>query len=237
MNIEIYALAHQEEKMIGYFMRHYSQYGIVHLFEGHSTDRTVEIAKSMGAVIIPFNTNNEIREDLFTDMKNNCWKQSKADWVIIVDIDEFVYHPNFKEYLSTLDDTVIVPQSYDMFSDDFPTTTGQIYEDVTMGVKYNYKTNCKSCIFKPQQITDINYKPGAHIADPQGNIKTNYDSEIIYMHMHNLGIDHVVTKNAYYSKRRSLINKKMGWGYHVDASANDVVKIFDTWKPSLIKVL
>jgi hypothetical protein len=148
MNIEIYALCHQEAKMIPYFMRHYNQYGKVFLFEGHSTDGSKELAESLGATIIPIDTGNEIRDDIFTDLKNNYWKNSKADWVIMCDMDEFVYHPNFIEYLKTLECTIVYPLWYEMFSDVFPTTQGQIYEEINMGAI----TASKYCLFKPTEI-------------------------------------------------------------------------------------
>jgi len=238
MNIEIYALCHQEAKMIPYFMRHYNQYGKVFLFEGHSTDGSKELAESLGATIIPIDTGNEIRDDIFTDLKNNYWKNSKADWVIMCDVDEFVYHPNFIEYLKTLESTVILPKWYEMFSDVFPTTQGQIYEEANMGFYFDPKiyTNSKACLFKPLELTEINYEPGCHVAHPTGNVKIGNESEIICMHMRHLSLDYVMDRNAYFSKRRSAINKEKGWGSHLESPREGVQSWFDIHKPNLVKV-
>ena len=238
MNIEIYALCHQEAPMIPYFMRHYNQYGKVFLFEGHSTDGSAELAESLGATIIPVDTGNEIRDDIFTDLKNNYWKTSKADWVIMCDIDEFIYHPNFKEYLKTLDCTIVGPLWYEMFSDEFPTTGGQIYEEINMGFYFdpNIYDNTKFCLFKPQELTEMNYDPGCHSAHPVGNVKINDRSEVICMHMRHLSLDYVMSRNAYFSKRRSLINRKNGWGSHLESSREGVQSWFDSHKSQLVKV-
>lgn len=236
MNIEIYALCHQEAPMIPYFMRHYKQYGQVFLFEGHSTDGSATLARSLGAIVISIDTGNEIRDDLFTDIKNNCWKDSWADWVIICDTDEFIYHSHFVEYLKTLQDTVIAPVSYEMFSDQFPTMQGQIYDEINMGIRHPIGSNCKMCLFRPREVKNINYEPGSHQAYPEGNIKINLNSEIISMHMRHLSVEYVVQRNLYYRQRRSSINKRNGWGFHVEATRAEVQQWFDVHKPNLVKV-
>jgi len=239
MNIEIYALCHQEASMIPYFMRHYNQYGKIFLFESGSTDGSAELAQSLGATIVPFDTGNQIRDDLYLEMKNNCWKQSKADWIIICDMDEFVYHPNFKEYLKTIEGTIIQPRHYEMFSDVFPTTQGQIYEEVTMGATSDKErnTSAKLCLFKPQEITEMNYEPGAHFAHPTGNVMINDKNEVISMHMRHLNIDYIMKRNAYFVSRLSAINNEKGWGAHYRVSRENVQNWYDIHKPYLVKVI
>jgi len=233
MNIEIYSLCHQEAKIIPYFMRHYTQYGKVFLFEGHSTDDSARLAESLGATIIPFDTSNEVRDDMFVDMKNNCWRQSKADWVIVCDMDEFLYHPNFVYYLSTLQETIVAPHTFEMISDVFPTTKGQIYEEV----QYGFETRSKFFIFKPLDLHSMNYGAGCHDAQPEGNVRINRTSDIICMHMRHLSIDHVVNRNAYLYSRLSEVNKKMGWGWHIGLPRERVEAYFNENRPKLMKVL
>jgi len=233
MNIEIYALCHQEAKMIPYFMRHYNQYGKVFLYEGHSTDGSAELAESLGATIIPFNTDNQVRDDMFMDMKNNCWKESQADWVIICDMDEFVYHKNMINYLNTIRGTIIAPNTYEMISDTFPVTEGQIYDEI----KFGFLTRKKFFMFKPLDISEMNYGAGSHDAQPEGNVRINGKSDIICMHMRHLSIDHVVNRNAYLYSRMSEINKQMGWGWHTSIPRKGVEEYFNENRSQLIKVL
>lgn len=237
MNVEIYALCNQEAMILPYFMRHYNQYGQVFLFASHSEDGSEELAKSLGAIIVPMDTNNEVNDEIFTDVKNNCWKASKADWVIICDTDEFIYHPHFIAYLETVQDTIIVPKNYEMFSDVFPTTQGQIYEEVNMGFAYKDDPNRKMFLFKPQEIVSMNYAPGCHSADPIGNVSIHYESKIISMHMKHLSVDYVVKRNAYLSSRMSAVNRARGWGFHVHLPPSSVQEYFDKNKPNLVKVL
>lgn len=237
MTIEIYALCHNEALMLPYFMRHYNQYGQVHLYEGHSTDGSAELARSLGANIVPYDTGDECRDDLFINMKNFCWTNSQADWVMIVDIDEFIYHPYLIDYLEKSKDTIIAPQNYNMFSDTFPTTEGQIYEEVQWGSECVIPTSSKMSLFRPREITNIYYEPGAHVAHPEGNVKINYNSEVIQLHMKWLSVDYIIKRNAYYRSRMSEQNIKYGWGYHVNDGYKEVKAYFDEMKPQLIKVI
>lgn len=237
MNIEIYSLCHQEAKIIPYYMRHYKQYGKVFLYEGHSTDDSAELAESLGATIIPLDTGNQVRDDIFVDMKNNCWKQSKADWVIVCDMDEFVYHPNFVAYLKTIDDntkhTIIAPRTYEMISDFFPKKDGQIYDEV----KFGFEIRPKFFLFKPLELIEMTYGAGCHDAQPQGNIYIIHTSEIICMHMRHLSIDHVVNRNAYLYSRLSDENIKMGWGWHIGLPRERVEAFFNDNRVNLVKVV
>jgi len=238
MNIEIYSLCHQEAKIIPYYMRHYNQYGKVFLYEGHSTDGSAELAESLGATIIPLDTENQVRDDIFTDVKNNCWKDSKADWVIVCDMDEFVYHPDLENYLKTIDylekpTTIIVPTTFEMIADFFPTTEGQIYDEV----KFGFQIRSKFFMFKPKSLYKMNYGAGSHDAQPEGSVYINRDSEVKCMHFRHLSIDHVVERNAYLYSRLSDENKRMGWGWHVGLSREKVEAYFNENRHKLISVI
>ncbi|MGD0341564.1 MAG: glycosyltransferase family 2 protein [Bacteroidales bacterium] len=233
MKVDIFSLCHQEVKLLPYYMRHYSQYGQVYLYEGHSTDGTAELAKSLGAIIVPFDTGNEVRDDLFQNMKNNCWKNSDADWAIVCDMDEFIYHPDFLKYLETVQGTIIMPRTYEMMSDTFPTTTGQIYDEV----KYGFEGSRKMFLFKPHELRGINYGAGAHAALPEGNVIINRDSEIICMHMRHLSIDYVVERNAYLSKRLSAINRQNRWGWHTELPRKAIEDFYAQYRSTLKKII
>lgn len=233
MKIEVYANVNNEERMIPYFMRHYTQFAHVILLENNSTDRTVEIAKSMGAEVWVYDMPDELNDQIFIDIKNQCWKKSDADWIMIVDADEFIYHPNIVKILETTNSTVFLPHMFNMFSEYFPTTTGQIYEEVTGGVDGGSKMN----IFKRSEITDINYTVGCHSANPQGNVKLNVNSEIITLHMRNLSFEYVIERNARMSRRMSALNRQMKWGWHVDISPEEIKKHMVEEMCRLIKVV
>lgn len=233
MKIETFCLCNNEERLITYFMRHYSQFSDVILLESNSTDRTVEIASALGAEVWTYDVPDEINDQWFMDIKNSCWKESTADWVMVVDADEFIYHPNIVRILEETDATVFFPRLWNMFADVFPTTEGQIYEEVTGGREGGGKMN----IFRPSDIQEINYAIGCHSAKPKGNVKINTTSEIMTLHMRHLSKEYVIERNARASKRRSELNKQMGWGYHVDFPPEKVIEYIDNEMTALIKVV
>ena len=240
MKIEIHSLLHNEAHILPYFMMHYSQYGNVTFYESDSTDGSPDIARILGAKVIPLNTDNVVNELVFLEMKNNCWKDSKADWVIIVDTDEFVYHPDFLNILKTTKYNALYPKEWRMFTKTFPKTHGQIYEEVNMGIPGEPGYN-KLNIFKPADIKEMNYDAGCHYCKPEGNINLAPETDIITMHFHDLGIEYRIKRNAYLASRLSEVNKARGWGSHVlwsrekiEAYYNDAFKkavnVLDTFK-------
>jgi len=216
-----------------YFLRHYCQFADIILLESCSTDRTVQLVQEVGGEVWHYDHPDEINDQLFLDIKNNCWKESTADWVIIVDADEYVYHPNLVKMLGETDATIFLPRLFNMFTDTFPTTSGQIYEEVTGGREGGAKMN----LFRPSEIKEINYAIGCHNAHPTGNVNLSINSEIMTLHMRHLGSDYVIDRNAKGARRLSDLNKNMGWGYHVNASPDEVRKYMSDEMTGLIKVI
>ena len=236
MKIETYCLAHQEAKIMPYFMKHYTKFSKVILMEGHSTDKTVEIATDWGAEIRNVDSENTINDQLWLDIKNNCWKDSKADWVIVCDADEFVYHPDLMEYLKMSSEVLYMPRLFNMMSDHYPTTEGQIYDEIQYGKEGGAKMN----LFKPSALREINYAIGCHHANPMsyaGAITPCVNSEILTLHMRHLGRKETIEKNRYLYSRLSEVNKKFGWGYHLGASQEEYNRWFNNEMTATIKVI
>lgn len=231
VTIETFAVCYNEEKILPYFLRHYLQYGTVTLFDNQSTDNSVEIAKQQGVTIFEFGSDNEFREDILTNLRNTCWKDSRADWVMVVDVDEFIYHPNLVTRLENIKGTVILPRMFNMFSDTFPTTNGQIYDEVKWGIEFNAKMS----LFRPSEIKEMNYEHGCHFAHPEGNFDLNFTSDIIELHYKNLSPQYVYDRNLFLNKRRSGIDKLNNLNWHLDTSAEKIDFEFIVAKTKLIK--
>jgi hypothetical protein len=233
MNIEVYAVCHNEEVILPYFIRHYSQFANITIFDNQSTDGSLDIIKQHNIKLCSFDTQGEFREDVLMDIRNNCWKESKADWVIITDIDEFVYHKNLISVLSGLNATVVFPRMFNMFSFIMPTTQGQLYDEVNMGVEFRGKM----CMFKPGDITSMNYEAGNHVAHPEGNYIIDVQSGIINMHFKNLCQQYVINRNAYLFSRQSEVNRTHGWNWHIAETAIETYTAFNNVKTQLFKVV
>jgi glycosyltransferase involved in cell wall biosynthesis len=215
MKIETHCLLHNEAPMIPYFVMHYSQYGEIFFYESDSTDGSPQIAKALGANVINLPTGDEVNELIFLWMKNNCWKNSKADWVFITDTDEFIYHPYLKEVLKrAVSYTMFYPKEYRMISREFPTTNGQIYDEVKLGWPGEPGYN-KLNIFRPSEIKEMNYNAGCHSCAPVGNISIFPETDIRTLHFHDVGLEYRIKRNKYLASRISQVNKDRGWGVHV----------------------
>lgn len=113
-----------------------------------------------------------------------------------------------------------------MYSRNFPTTSGQIYEEVRMGVE-QVSPKAKMNIFRPIAIKDMEYYPGCHEAFPQGKVRINAESGIKTLHMRNLSKDFIIDRNLRARKRNSEINRANGWGVHVDWPKEEWIRRYE----------
>ena len=91
--VTVYTITYNEEVMIEFFINHYRKIFPnceINVYDNYSTDLTVDIAKKYGCNVIPYDTNNELSDETYLQIKNNEWKNSKTDWVIVCDCDEFI---------------------------------------------------------------------------------------------------------------------------------------------------
>jgi len=235
MKIEVYIMARNESRMIPYLMRHYSQFANVILLEGNSSDNTIELASSLGAEVRSYDMPDELSDQTHIDIKNECWKGSEADWIFMVDADEFIYHPDLVNILSQTDATIIQPSFHNMFSDKFPTIEGQIYDEVQYGTEDGGIWKSKPIIFKPSEIQSMNWHPGSHFASPVGNVKYSYYSGIKILHMRFLSKEYVLEHYNSQAYRMAEKNKENGWAVQYYWDEKEIDKIFSETK--LIKVV
>lgn len=246
MKIEVHTLAHQQIELVPYVMRHYEGWADVIAYAGYSTDGTEQLLEKLGAKIVFLDTHNEANDQIFIDMKNNCWKGSKADWVIVTDFDEFVHHRvSVSKHLESSKCTLIRPLQYEMYSDFFPTEDKQITELIKTGAGGSPKFNT----FRPSEIKEMNFSAGCHAANPEGNvIVEDYfqgvpnpmpitNDAMLMLHYRNLSKDYVYHRNEYTAQRLSAINKKNGWGTFVYCTRKEVSDYYDEIMKSVTKFL
>lgn len=201
MRVHVYAPIFNEEKILPYFLRHYCTFAQqLVFFDNGSTDRSREIiATTPNAVLKNLDTNNKMEEWALRDLRNHAWKESRgnADFVFVVDADEFIWHPNLVAYLEELKRTgVTLCQclGYEMASRTFPTTTGQIYDEIKHGIPRRYM--CKLAVFDPNALQEIDYEPGSHAADPVGKVVMEPNRQLLLLHYNMLGMDYMLPRYA-----------------------------------------
>lgn len=236
--VTIYTITYNEEVMIEYFIQHYRKNFPdceINIFDNYSTDNTVKIAKNYGCIIHYYDTGNELSDTEYLNIKNNCWKESKTDWVIICDCDELIE--------ITQDDlgdeinngtSLFKFEGYTMMS--FEKTINLNLID--MG--YRDLTFDKSVLFNKQIIKEINFSIGSHSCSP-----IPYDTKKINLnkkkyrliHYKFLSPNYTIERFKLFNSRLSEINKKNKWGYHYTWSEDKILDFYKEKQKELIKIL
>lgn len=205
MRIEAFILAWNEQDTIALTLKHYQKFcDKITLFDNYSDDDTPLIARAMGCEVKQFGIKGVLDDREYTKLKNNCWKGSDADWVIVVDADEILVLPAsiVNEY------TVLKPVGLQVYSHKLP---AQDWSELT----YYYPDDqySKLCMFRPNKIDAINYVHGCHVAKPIGDVKIGNVGFL--MHYRNAGgPDRLIARHAQYRARMSDWNKKWNAGVH-----------------------
>lgn len=231
MVIHVYAVCYNEEVILPYFLRHYSAIAEqIVIFDNMSTDNSISIIKKFPkAEIIPYDSGGELRGDILGSIRNNAWKKSRglADWVAVVDADEFLWHKNLINYLKACKKnhiTIPVPEGFDMVSDSPPSSDGMIFDEIRSGV-YN-PLFCKFSVFNPNLVREINYQPGCHQAHPSGKVVFDRNKGLKLLHYRFLGLEYVLKRHSACRERVSEYNKKRGLSFHYTRDPGQVAEGF-----------
>lgn len=225
MVIEAYILAWNEAETIHLTIKHYKRFcDRIIIYDNFSTDNTREIAEALGCEIRPFGIAGVLDDKEYLKVKNNCWKGSNADWVIVCDADEILdiktsywgYNQLYKK------GTIIKTYGFSIFSNDFPCEN---WQEITTGIpdeKYS-----KLCIFNPKAITDINYVYGCHEANPVGDVRYSEGVLNLFHYKHIGGAERVANRHAMYAERLSDNNKRWKLGYQYQEPREQTIKYFN----------
>jgi glycosyltransferase involved in cell wall biosynthesis len=158
MKLESYTFVLNDEKMLPFFLDYYTPIiDKMNFMDSGSTDNTINIIKSYGHKVTQ--TGLTFWDwDTMRNIYQNIWKSSNADYVFLMDVDEFFYYPNLRSFLEESKDNIDIYQmeGYQMVSNFFPKPNTNIF-DINMGVRLPLYD--KSTIFNPK--IDI-YHENAH---------------------------------------------------------------------------
>ncbi len=203
MNIELYTMIYNEERILPYFIDHYRNFVKKFIFyDNESTDGSVKLIQESGVEheIRPFKSGNTQDDFIFLDIKNNSWKKSRGknvDYIIICDCDELIYHNDMKEFLKgakNMGVTLFKPEGFDMVSIKFPdpiNVNGSITNQIKTGVKSTLLDKC--AMFSPDKITEINFGFGCHTASPVGDVLMS-QYELKMLHYKNISLEYTLDK-------------------------------------------
>lgn len=220
MNIEAYLICWNEIDIMPLVVKHYQRFcSKITIMDNHSTDGSVKLAKKLGCEVIPFGTmffdDHENR-----NVKNNIWKGSKADLVLIADFDEILFDNRSAglSYCNFICDpsrefTIFKTYGWQVMSEDMPKDD---LLEITNG--YHFKNYSKSILFNPQAITEIKYDFGAHECKPEGDVRWSTDELYLLHYKHIGGVQRTIDRYAQYQNRMSKNNRKFAHGIHYNRS-------------------
>lgn len=211
--ITIYSICYNEEVMLPHFIEWYRtrfpDCRIV-LYDNMSTDNTRQIAVDNNCEIIDYDSNNEIRDDLYLEIKNNCWKTATTPFVFVGDIDELVdINEDHLRYEQKLGSTMIKFEGWNMINTE-PNPKLEINQIIFGSRAFQYD---KNYIYNKDYISEINFSAGCHSSSPIGKIKY---SETVYKmyHFKSIDVDYMVKRHLEFGKRLSQKNLQHFWGIH-----------------------
>lgn len=221
MIIHVYTLCYNEEKIMPFFLDHYNKFADkIIVLDNESTDNSRDIALKAGATVRIWQSGNQFNDGLHMQLKQNIYKESRglADWVMVLDNDEFIYHPNIREVLSDYKDKKInLPkiQGYDMVSETFPILGTPITDQVTLGVRMDHLS--KRVVFNPE--LDMQWTVGCHPQDGSfiksiKGAKESREADLKLLHYKLLSSDYVKDRYRMYQRRLSMFNLINQFGTH-----------------------
>jgi hypothetical protein len=242
--VHAYFLCYNESNILPNLINYYSKFcEKIHIIDNHSTDNSKEIVESfVNTEFTTFDSEDGFNDKSNIEVKNNVWKQSRgvADYVILGDTDEFLYHENMNNFL--IDShrngvTIFKPEGHHMIAnEDFMLSTD---EDLLDSVKEGVRTPVldKPMMFDCNQINEINYGFGAHSANPTGKVTPLVDPSLKMLHYKFLGINDYLYKNKIRGERLSSFNKQHNFGTYYLASEEEIRKDYKLYLSKRVKLL
>lgn len=209
-----------EEKMLPFYLDYYTNFinADILIYDGGSTDRSHEIIAEYNNVKLIIDKQDKLDDRYLNDIRNNAWKSSRNeyDWIIVCDIDEFIYHPELRRKLIEYDKngiTIPLTEGFDMMSEFFPKfERGKyIFDLIQRGIPDPVFLNKKS-LFKSS--ININYHIGSHGCEPIGDVKYNNQADIKILHFKWISNDYLIKRSAKVADRLSDWNLSGGCGSH-----------------------
>jgi len=167
MKTHIYSIMRNEEELLPYFLRHYSAFADkIFIIDNGSTDNTVKIAKTNKKVhLLKYKFTPgwpvEAEHNACFEKLYKKYSRGEADWVMCVDGDEFIYNRYLIKVLQEhkkRGTKAIKTCGYTMYSEKFPTTKGQIYDECKFGARTRLFD--KTVVFNP--AINVKFGRGRH---------------------------------------------------------------------------
>lgn len=219
MIVHLYAQFWNDEWMLPYFFRHYDfLVDRYYLFDDGSTDSGPQICRGHPKVELATFPRGDSRSFVLSEQQfsDECWKRSRgvADWVIVTDVDEHLYHPDGRSYLERCagDGITMIPAlGFQMISDRVPAPHETLSETCRIGAPW--KRMMKASIFDPDAVAEVRFAPGRHRADPLGTVRVPEVDEMLLFHYKYIGFERTHRRHMQLRNGLGADDLLRGWGH------------------------
>jgi glycosyltransferase involved in cell wall biosynthesis len=217
MKIWVYAIFYNEALLLPFFLRYYGAIADrIVLYDHGSTDNGPDIARACKRVDLRHYEPEAWDEYDVAALASSAYREARgiADWVIWVDIDEFLYHPELRHCLYDYAERgVTLPrvQGYTMIADALPAPGQELTRTCRLGIPDPLYS--KPCIFHPG--IDIHYSPGKHHANASGPVIISGEHPLKLLHYRYFGPEWLRERAESHYPRLSERTKQDGMSWHI----------------------
>lgn len=243
MRIDLYTWSWNDAEMLAFLFRHYDRLVQRYVvYDDGSTDRTLEVLHA--------NPRVEVRRTRFTETPDSfilsimptieaCWKESRgtADWVIVMEVDEHLHHPDMANYLERCRQsgvTMIPALGYQMISPEFPQAGEWLCQTRTMGAPWERMS--KVNIFAPDAIESINYTFGRHEVAPTGRVAAPDHDELLLLHYKYMGFERTLQRHAECLARLRTTDLEQRWAHRWSFTPEQLRADWDMFASQLVDI-
>jgi glycosyltransferase involved in cell wall biosynthesis len=228
--LSIFIITFNEQKLLPYTVAFYRERfpgcQIV-IYDNFSDDETVNIALELGCKVKYFYTDNKLSDQAFINVKNNCWKTTNSEWVVVCDCDEWI--DIWPKTLEQADGTIL--RTYYVQMVGFTAT----WNPMTVTHGYRHPEDSKFLCFKPSAIEAMEYNYGAHYALPFGDVKITKERFPIY-HFKFITLYYVLERHAMFGKRLSAHNLRLKLSFHYLFSTRKIKREYQKLCKKAVKI-
>jgi hypothetical protein len=239
LSLHVWAFCYNQRHLVPYFAAHYRRFATrITVCDNYSNDGSREWLLDNGIVIVDDAGQRKMDDRILKEQKNSLWKASRgqAEWVVVCDIDEFVYVSNLQRRLAWCVEhgiSCVKLTGFSMVSDQLPAHAGQIYDHPAFQVGApNPDFYDKIALFRPDLIDEVGYGEGAHAATPEGRgLLYGLDGQFALLHYKHLGgPERLARRFQECAKNLSEANIAAGWSRHYLADKSHIEEWIDVLK-------
>jgi hypothetical protein len=242
MRVHVHTLCWNDMAMLPFFFRHYEPWvEKFYFFDDTSTDGSREYLERRGDVVVETTPHADPHSWVASAqaIHNRGWKRSigQADWVIVTNVDEHIYHSHIRQYIQAAYDagiTVLPAPGYQMVTETYPPPDSLLCRDYVMGAPDDQYS--RMALFRPDKILETNYTPGRHRARFQGEIVFPELDEVTNLHYKYLGADETFARQAAQAPRLGARDRINDWGFQYHWTRDQFADYFKELKATCVDV-